>query len=134
MEPLRTLVLGINLHLVSTADGGRRTALAGGCELGDRFTYRPNWGLPGWADGEQTGAPVLGFSRSGIQPGDDARAVIVPMYPAEVPAWHDVEVGEALRMYEGSRICGRAVVVWTEPATWRMPKDDEARLVRWLTG
>ncbi len=132
MDPIRALALGIELHFVPTAEGGRKTALPGGCEPVDRFTYRPNWGLPGWVDGDQTGAPVLGFSRSDIQPGDDVRAVIVPMFPEDVPAWHDVAAGDVLRMYEGSRICGLGVVVWVEEVTWRMPKDEEDRLGQWL--
>jgi hypothetical protein len=134
MEPISTLAIGIDLHLVPTAEGGRRTALLGGCDPGSRFTYRPNWGLPGWVDGEQTGAPVLGFSRSDIQPGDHARAVIVPIFPTEVPAWHDIAVSDVLGMYEGSRICGRGTVLWVKPTTWRMPEDEEVRLTRWLAG
>lgn len=134
MDPVRTIALGIELHLVPTAEGGRQTPLLGGCEPSSRFTYRPNWGLPGWADGEQTAAPVLGFSRSDIQPGDDVRAIIVPLFAVEVAAWQDVAVGRALRMYEGSRICGRAVVIWVKPASWPMPKDDEEQLAGWLAG
>ena len=134
MFSVSTFALGIELHLVPTAEGGRLTPLLGGCEPGNRFTYRPNWGLPEWVDGEQTAAPVLGFSRSDIQPGDDVRAIIVPLFPVEVPAWQDVAVDHVLRMYEGSRICGRGVVVWVEPATWHMPKDEEEQLARWLAG
>lgn len=134
MDSFSTLALGIDLHLVPTSDGGRQTALKGGCDAGNRFTYRPNWGLPGWEDGEQTAAPVLSFSRSNIQPGDDVLAVIVPLFPAEVPAWRDLAVGDGLRMYEGPRICGRGAVLWVKPATWYMPKDEEERLARWLAG
>jgi hypothetical protein len=127
------LAIGIELHLVSTNEGGRQTALLGGCEPQNRFKYRPNWGLPGWAEGDQTAGPVLGFSRSNIQPGEDARAVLVPLLPEQVPAWHEVEPGDTLRMYEGSRTCGRGVVVWLEPATWYLPNDDEVRFARWLS-
>lgn len=110
------------------------TPLLGGCELRRRFTYRPDWGLPGWVDGDQTGAPVLGFSRSDIQPGGDVRAIIVPPFPGAIPSWQDVAAGDELRMYEGPRICGHAIVAWTEPATWPMPEDDGDHLAGWLAG
>ena len=66
MEAVSTLALGVELQLVSTEDGGRETALKGGCAPSDRFTYRPNWGLPVWGTGEQTAGPVLGFSGEAI--------------------------------------------------------------------
>lgn len=134
MDPVSTVALGIDLHLVPTTEGGRRTPLVGGCAPPDRFTYRPNWGLPRWPDGDQTAAPVLGFSRVGIQPGDDVRAVIVPLFAVEVPGWHSVVVGDELRMYEGARVCGRAVVARVERATWPMPNDQQDRLAGWLVG
>ena len=133
MGPIRTLALGINLHLVLTAEGGRHTPLPGGCAPEDRFTYRPNWGLPEWPDGDQSAAPVLGFSRVDVNPGDDVRVVIVPLFPTEMPAWHDVGGGDELRMYEGSRICGRGVVAWIEAATWPMPDEEKDQFSRWLT-
>lgn len=89
MNPPNTLVLGINLHLFKS--GGRQSPLPGGHSPGSRFTYRPNWGLPGWADGEQTAAPVLGFSRQNISPGESSRAVIVPLSPEEAPACSQYE-------------------------------------------
>jgi hypothetical protein len=134
MEPVSTLAIGIDLHVVSTADGGRQTPLLGGHAPENRFKYRPNWGLPGWADGEQTAAPVLGFLRVNIQPGENARAVLVPLFPEHVPRWREVQPGDALRMYEGSRICGRAVVRWIEPATWHMPDDQQEHFAQWLSG
>lgn len=134
MDPFETLAIGLELRLVPTAEGGRQTPLLGGSAPENRFTYRPNWGLPGWADGEQTAAPVLGFSRSDIHPGDTVRAVAVPLFPAEVPAWRTVAVGDTLRMYEGSRICGYGVVAWVAPATWHMPIDEQEEFSRWLAG
>lgn len=132
MDSIQTVGLGLDLHVVSTDGGGRRTPLLGGFAPENRFKYRPNWGLPGWADGEQTAGPVLGFSRTDIQPGEDARAVIVPLFPGHVPAWLDVEPGDTLRMYEGSHVCGRAVVRFTVPTKWFMPEEDQERLVKWL--
>lgn len=131
VEPIDTLALGIDLKLVPTAEGGRATPLLGGHEVGHRFTYRPNWGLPGWPDGEQTAAPVLGFSRSNIAPGESARAIIVPLF-VELVRWSDVHDGDELRMYEGSRICGTARVCWVKRATCPMPADEQEMLLPWL--
>ena len=133
MEPLPTVALGISLYVVRTAEGGRNTPLLGGFAVKDRFRYRPNWGLPGWADGGQTGAPVLGFSRQDIQLGETVRAVIVPVFFEGVPAWRGVAPGDELRMYEGPRVCGRGTVVWVKPSTWPMQEEeDRDRLTRWL--
>lgn len=133
MDPVSTLAIGIELRLVPTAEGDRQTPLLGGCEPENRFTYRPNWGLPGWSDGEQTAGPVLGFSSTDIHPGDAARAVVVPLFAEQVPKWREISAGDTLRMYEGSRVCGHGSVVWVTPATWRMPEDEEDRFVRWLS-
>ena len=100
----------------------------------NRFKYRPNWGLPGWADGDQTAGPVLGFSHVNIQPGEDVRAVVVPLFPERVTAWREVEPRDTLRMYEGSRICGRGIVCWVEPATWHMADDEQEHFAQWLSG
>lgn len=124
MEPISTLAIGVDLHLTATKAGGRQGPLLGGTERGDRFTYRPNWGLPGWPDGDQTAAPVLGFSRTNIHPGEDARAVLVPLFPEKATAWRSVTPGASLRMYEGSRICGVAIVKWCEPTHWPVPQDE----------
>lgn len=96
MNPTNTLALGINLHLFKS--GGRQSALPGGHTPGNRFTYRPNWGLPGWANGEQTAAPVLGFSSQNISPGQSSRAVIVSLFPDKAPAWFTIRIGEELRL------------------------------------
>jgi len=133
MEPTRTYAIGIELRVVTTADGGRNTPLLGGNTPGVRFQYRPNWGLPGWPDGDQTAAPVLGFSKTGIELGSHVRAIIVPLFSENVPEWHNVTEGDELRMYEGSRICGHGTVAWTQPATWPMPVDEQERLIEWLT-
>ncbi|WP_370618399.1 hypothetical protein [Mumia sp. Pv 4-285] len=132
MEPIQTLAYGVELHLVSTEDGGRSSGLLGGTAPENRFTYRPNWGLPDWADGEQTAGPVFGFSRSDILPGDDTRAVLVALFIENVQAWHDVRAGDELRMYEGSRICGRAIVEWIAAATWPSVENDAGRFLAWL--
>ena len=132
MEPVEVLAIGVDLELMSTQDGGRQRPLPGGSEVSSRFTYRPNWGLPGWPDVEQTAGPVLGFSRTDIRPGDRARAILATLFLDHVPAWWDVSAGDELRLYEGSRVCGLGRVRWVEPATWPMPEAEQSRLAEWL--
>ncbi|MGO4249452.1 hypothetical protein AB4Y87_19740 [Paenarthrobacter sp. RAF54_2] len=131
MDPTTTWALGIDLLLLR--EGGRQSPLLGGHAVENRFKYRPNWGLPGWPVGEQTAAPVLGFSKENIQLGESARAVIVPLFLDSVPAWAEVRPGDELRMYEGPRICGMGTVLWIERATWPTPADDQERLATWLS-
>lgn len=127
-----TLAFGLDLRLTTTEEGGRRTPLLGGSEE-PHFQYRPNWGLPGWPDGQQTGAPVFGFADSDIHPGQVTWAVIVAMFPDQVPDWATVVVGSELRMYEGLRICGLAQVRWIRPATWRMKNKEAEHYLEWLS-
>lgn len=133
MEPVSILAIGIDLALVPTEDGGRQAPLLGGSAKESRFTYRPNWGLPGWADGDQTAGPVLGFSRTNIRPGEQVRAILVPLFLDHAPEWRDVEPNDVLRMYEGARICGQGHVRWVEPTTWHMPEDEQDRLIGLLS-
>ncbi|GAB3828206.1 hypothetical protein [Kribbella italica] len=134
MEAVGTLAIGVELQLVPVGEGGRESALKGGCAPTDRFTYRPNWGIPTWGAGEQTAGPVLGFSTTDIQPGETARAVLVPTIPDHLPAWRGVSPGEILRMYEGPRVCGFGTVVWVEPASWPMPPYEQEQFTAWLKG
>ena len=132
IEPLTTVAIGADLRLVSTEDGGRQTPWRGGCAAKNRFTYRPNWRLPGWTEGEQTTAPMPGFSRIDIHPEDTARAVLAPLFLERLPAWPDVGPGDEPRMHEGARIRGQATVVWVEPATWFMPDEQHERFTQRL--
>jgi hypothetical protein len=134
MEAVSTLAIGVELRFVSSGEGGRQTTLRGGFAPEHRFTYRPNWGLPGWGDGEQTAGPVLGFSEADIQPGDAVRAVLVPTIPDHLPGWRKVQAGELLRMYEGPRVCGLGTVAWIEPASWPMPAGEQEQFSGWLNG
>jgi hypothetical protein len=133
MEPVNVLALGIDLDLVPTQDGGRATLLPGGHARDSRFTYRPNWGLPGWPAAKQTAGPVLGFSRTDLRPGHSARAIVVALFLQHTAQWRDVGPDDVLRMYEGSRLCGHGRVAWVEPATWPLPDDEQDRLAAWLT-
>ena len=105
------LAIGVTLELLTTEEGGRTRP------IGDSDYppggYRPNWGLPGMTPPQQTGGPVLCFEHIPVAPGDTLRAVIVPMFPDDVPAWRELVAGDALLMYDGTRIHGRAAVAWS---------------------
>ena len=121
------LAIGLDLTLAPTAAGGRQTPLL----LTEPFRYRPNWGLPGMTDTEQTGAPVLGSSASPLTPGDSARVVVIPLTDAHMTEWRLLSRGDQLRMFEGARICGHATVQWTENTTLPVPAADQARFLAW---
>jgi hypothetical protein len=127
-----TIAFGLLLKFAATKKDGRSSPLPGGHDISVRFTHRPNWGLPNMAPPDQIGAPVLGFSRSNIQPGDEVRAVIVPLYPEMVGEWDAVTVGDEL--YEGTRVYARARVLWRRGTSWPLPKQDEDRFRTWLAG
>ena len=127
-------VLGIRLTLTTTAARGRSTPLLGGSELSARLIYRPNWGLPDWSPGEQSGAPVLGFTSTDIHPGDSTLAVIVPLFAESVAEWWNVRTGQELRMYEGKRLCGRATVLWTDRTEAIRDVAEQERLLARISG
>jgi hypothetical protein len=82
---------------------------------------------------EQTGAPVLAFSRPEVLPGERALAVIMPVFPAITPRWRrEVVPGVILPMYEGSRVCGHGRVIWVGETRLPLADEDEARFVHWL--
>jgi hypothetical protein len=133
MQARPTFAFGIDLHLTSTDAGGRGTPLLGGAGREHRLNYRPNWGLPGMTPPEQTGAPVLGFARENIAPGESVKAVIVAMFAEEVPLWSAVDEGTELPMYKGNRVCGHARVLWHAVTALPLPDADESRFVEWLS-
>jgi hypothetical protein len=133
-EPYETFAFGIRLRLTTTDEGGRRTPLAGGSDASVQFQYRPNWGLPDMTPPDQTGAPVLAFSREHILPGEEVRAVIVPIFPAMVPAWSHVQVGDTLPMYEGPRVCGRGLILWRRKIMLPSPEGGVAAFLAWVQG
>jgi hypothetical protein len=132
-DPIDGYALGVDLQVVATEDGGRTKPIG----IADEYPpmqYRPNWGLPGMAPPEQTGAPVVCFGSYPVLPGDTLRAVIIPMFPDRVGAWSFVEVGDPLLMYEGSRVCGRATVRWVRRSQHPVPESDQARFCDWAGG
>jgi hypothetical protein len=127
-----SLAFGIELRLSTRKDGGRSVPLLGGMAPETQFRYRPNWGLPGMRPPDQTGAPVLGFSRENIAPGDTVHAVIVAVFFDLVPSWSAVEEGCVLPMYEGPRAVGTGRVLWRMETSWPLPDDDRGRFLTWL--
>jgi hypothetical protein len=123
------LALGLELRLVTTADGGRQTPVL----LAEPLRYRPNWGLPGMTGAEQAGAPVLCSSASQIAPGGQALVVIIPLSDHALPRWRQVRDGDELRMFEGARICGHATVLWAAPTRRPLPAGDRKRFRDWVS-
>ncbi len=127
------IAFGIDLHLTPTAEGGRSTPLLNDADR--TWVYRPNWGLPSMIPPDQSGAPVLAFSRDRVGPGESAHAVIVTLFPAMVDQWNlEVEPGVVLPMYEGARVCGHGTVLWREHVTLPLNEADEHRYLSWLDG
>jgi hypothetical protein len=128
------LALGITLRLLTSEKGGRTKPLGppGGGYV--KFQYRPNWGLPGVIGAEQVGALVLWLGRSPVALGDTTRAVIVPSLPGLLPVWRDARPGDELRMFEGPRVCGRAVVEWVKRTQRPIPDEDQDRFEAWAEG
>ena len=125
--PEHWLAIGLDLTLVPTSQGGRRTPLL----LAEPLRYRPNWGLPGMTSTDQAGAPVLCSSAGTLAPGDSARAVIIPLTDFHMVEWRLLDEGDTLRMFEGPRVCGHAVVRWTENTSLPIPGTDEDLFRAW---
>ncbi|WP_024288941.1 hypothetical protein [Cellulomonas sp. KRMCY2] len=127
-----TFAFGVLLRLTKTEQGGRRTPLLGGARRDAKVQYRPNWGLPQMAAPDQTGAPVLAFSKEDIHPGDEVRVVIVPPLPQTVSEWSHVAIGDVLPMYEGPRVCGHGRVLLRRDTYLPVPDQDDERFRAWV--
>jgi hypothetical protein len=100
-DEMQQLAFSARLRLVSTADGGRTTAI--------RSNYRPTFdlggtwqGLPALNDGR-----VILVSREELAPGDEGPVKIEPLFPE---FWGSLRTGLAIPMQEGSRIVGYATI------------------------
>jgi hypothetical protein len=94
--------LVIEVELAATQSGGRRS----GIEVG----YRSSWDNGDrLADGSvhYHDAPIVGMAVKRLEPGQRTTAQIDPVLPA---SWDHVAVGTELRMCEGRREVGIAVV------------------------
>lgn len=127
------LALGLRLRMLTTTEGGRSKDLGLPGSEYEQYQYRPNWGLPGVSGTEQVGAFVLWLSPFPARLGDTVRAVIVPFAPGSLPLWEQVRVGDELRMFEGPRVCGKAIVEQVWDTTAPLPEEDAARFVRWAS-
>lgn len=82
---------------------------------------------------EQSGAPVLAFSRDHVLPGECVHAVIATVFPELVAHWDlEVEPGVVLPMYEGARVCGHATVIWRTDIMLPLDEREEQRFLGWL--
>lgn len=132
MDSFPAIALGIKLHLTPTAEGGRLNPLLN--LPGRRWTYRPNWGLPSTTPPDQSGAPVLAFSRDRVLPGESVHAVIATVDPEMVEQSNlEVQPGVVLPMYEGARVCGHGTVIWRKDITLPLDESEERRFLSWLS-
>ncbi|MFZ2502751.1 MAG: hypothetical protein WAW88_08795 [Nocardioides sp.] len=88
------------LRLLTTDEGGRRTAILSG--------YRSCWGFPSEVHDEMHDGPLLIEGQSHIDPGDSA---VVSLHPLMPELWPEVLPGMTLGMFEGSRQVGEAIVL-----------------------
>lgn len=128
------LALGLRLRLLTTAEGGRRKPLGLPDAQYERYQYRPNWGLPGMEGTDQLGGFVLTVSPFPVDLGETVRAVIVPLYPASMPLWRNLGVGDRLNMFEGPRVCGEATVEVVWETQRPLPDADADQFEDWAGG
>jgi hypothetical protein len=120
------LAIGLDLTAVP-AEGSSQTPLL----VIESLRYRANWGLPGMTGTGQTGAPLLCSSAWTLAPGDSARAVVLPLTDAHLSEWGLLGQGDRLRLFEGPRVCGHAVVRWSESISLPVPSTDTDRFSIW---
>ncbi len=134
MESQRTLVLGLDLPLASSEEGGRSTPIGGSDGPPRQFFYRPDWALPDAQDGELLAGPVIAFSQPEVKPGDRLRAAILALVPHSFPDWERLDIGAVLAMHEGPRVCGHGTIEWKRRVTLPMTDEDESAVMAWLQG
>jgi Bacterial PH domain len=122
------LAIGLDLTAAPAAEGSRQTPLL----VTEPLRYRANWGLPGMTGTGQTGASLLCSSAWTLAPGDSARAVIIPLTDAHMGEWHLLGQGDRLRLFEGLRICGHAVVRWSESTSLPVSSTNIDRFSTWV--
>lgn len=107
MVPVSTLALEIELYLVPAAQGGWRTSLLGVASLESASPTGRTGVLLSSPRATRPGGSGSRLLRGRHPAKRHVLAVIVPLFPVEVPMRREVIAGDELRMYEGSRICGR---------------------------
>lgn len=131
MDGHPSLALGLRLRLTTPDEGGRRTPIGVSGEPVGQFQYRPDWALP-HAPERLTAAPVVGFSRTPVEPGATVRAVIVSLWPQSLSIWQKVVLGDILRMHEGARVCGLGTVLCVRPVSLPLSRTESSALEAWL--
>jgi Bacterial PH domain len=121
------LAIGLDLTLATTAEGSRQTPLL----VTEQLRYRASWALPDMTGTGQAGAPLLCSSAFTLTPGASARAVIIPQADAHMSQWRLLSQGDRLRLLEGPRVRGHAVVRWTENTSLPVPSTDTDRFSIW---
>ena len=94
-----------DLTVTPSDEGGRGTDLASGC--------RANWRLPG--TDAQYSASITIEGRDLLAPGENAVVRVHPTFPR---AWPVIEAGSKLRMLEGLRTVGTALVLEVVPPSF----------------
>jgi hypothetical protein len=79
----------------------------------------------------QAAAPPLCSSAWTLAPGDSARTVIIPLNDGHMSEWRLLSQGDRLRLLEGRRVCGHAVVRWLEDTCLPVPSTDVDRFRTW---
>jgi hypothetical protein len=123
------LAIGLDLTAAPAAPGSHQTPLL----VTQPLRYRANWRLPGMTGTGQAEAPLLWSSAFTLAPGDSARAVIIPLTDAHMSEWRLLGQGDRLRLFEGPRVCGDAVVRWSESTSFPVPSTDTERFRTWAT-
>ncbi|WP_406468962.1 hypothetical protein OH738_17520 [Streptomyces hirsutus] len=97
------------LSLLSTEEGGRRTAFSGQGQL------RPLWDIGNRAP---DGGQAVSIARlwvegvPGLAPGESATVRLAPLSPEQ---WRHVEPGDVITMHEGRLVVGAAVIIEVAP-------------------
>ena len=104
--PLEAFIVA-DVHLLTTAEGGRRSGIASGyrctCFIGHIQDGKPTYNDAAFYFSDQT---IL-------HPGGTARARVRPLIP---DSWSHLAVGDRFELSEGPRVIGRAVIVELFPA------------------
>jgi hypothetical protein len=127
-DPKPWLYFGLELRVVGD-DHARKRPIVIDAER--PCTYRPDWQWDLMASLGFVGGPIYCASKSSIAPGDEAHVVIIPAAPQSLLIWALLNVGDELRMHEGSRVVGHATVLMSGRTLLPVPDADERRFHAW---
>jgi translation elongation factor EF-Tu-like GTPase len=102
--------LRANFRLLTTDEGGRAHPLIG--------EYRANWSI-GMPDPQNVGgAPMATDAGERVEPGETVGVRLFPIWPG---FWANVDVGNELFAFEGTKLVGKAVVTGIVAPTMSEP-------------